>query len=232
MCASHLYCSMTLQHKLVQQLALATLWGFSLGRQDSTWAIQGHHLLIKWIINSIMISFKNFTQSTTKDSGHQSLDGSTKSKTWYWLLFSNHSIWSKCDLFPIKLTHFSPKGTEAHSQPQENKSARVLFSAGTSVLVWRGGTCPKVRGQKYWALLLLLTWVSSVGREKGHKGLRDYQKVCSCIMQRLLSNAALGTDLLPSSFPIGKHRIYDKWPDVINSSYHQQTPSKQLLPSL
>lgn len=61
--------------------------------------------------------------------------------------------------------------------------------------------------QKCWALPLLLMWVSSVQREKGHKGAQRLPEGdSSCITQRLLSNTGLGIDLLP--FLIGKHRTY------------------------
>lgn len=152
---------------------------------------------------------------------------------WYWLLVSSHSIWAKSDLFPTNLAHLSPKGTAASlitTRKQPCKSP--FFTSHCNVPVSRGGTCPKAREQNHWALPLPLMWVSSVQTEKGRKGAQRLPEGdSSCIMQRLLSITRLGTDLLPSRFPIGKHSTYDTrtndwtWSTLATISKHQVSNS-------
>lgn len=125
--------------------------------------------------------YPNYHQGFCSSKAH----GSTKSQTWYWLLFSSHSIWAKSDLFPTKLAHFSPKGTAGSLRTTRKPCWNPFFSSHCNGLVSGGGTCPKVRGQERWALPLPLMWVSSVQRRQGNKGAQRLPEGDSSLISAL-----------------------------------------------
>lgn len=182
MCASHLYCSITLQHKLVQHLVQPHrgLWSFSFGRQDSMEAVQGQHLLIKWIPNYTHDLSQKVILSKVP-AGVLVIKVSMAQQS------PRHGIGSSsaATAFEPNLTFFLPswpispqKAQQPHTQLQENNPARALSSATTAVC-WCQEEAPVPRsGGRSAGPWHSCSWeLAGYKGRRDTKGLRDYQKV-------------------------------------------------------
>lgn len=155
------------------------LWSFSFGRQDSTKAVQGLHLLIKWITN--------YTHDLSQKAILPKvpprvlvIKGSMAQQS------PRHGIGSSSavTVFEPNLIFFLPswpispqKAQQAHSEPQENP-AGALFSAATA-MGWCQEEAPVPRsGGRSAGLCHSHSCELAVYRgDRDTKGLRDYQKV-------------------------------------------------------
>lgn len=150
------------------------LWCFSFGRQDSKDAVQGQHLLTKWIPDythdlsqkvilpkvppGVLVTKASMVQQSPRLG-----IGSSSAVT----------------AFEPNLTFFLPSWPVFPQKPHTQPRALLepFFSNHCNVLGSRGGTCPKVRGRRAGPCHSCSCELAVNQGRKDTKGLRHYQKV-------------------------------------------------------
>lgn len=124
-------------------------------------------------------------------------------------------IWSLFFQLSWPISSSPQNAQQPWSHTQENNPARApLQPCATARDISLGQTLGADWQAGSPQLPLTWTWVSSIQRENGHKGVQRLSAAdSSCVKQSLLSITGLCTDLLSSISPVDVYRIYSIYAD-------------------